>query len=134
MRFGVEGLTLPSEQRIRQIVNPDFDRSGKRDAGDTLLDPQQRTLLDSLRSGSVLQESVAPTSPRTLEVLTMLGEMEKLENTLRSTRQRVTILDQLLAEVFASRSWRLGNAVTGLLRRLRRIKAASAEDRWRDLT
>jgi hypothetical protein len=133
-RLGVEGLALPSEQHIRQIVNPDFNRSGKGDADDTLLDPEQRALLNALRSGAVLHETVAPTSHRTLEVLAILGEMEKLEKGVRSTRQRVTILDQLLAEVFASRSWRLGHAVTGLLRMLRRRKAASAEDRWRDLT
>ncbi|HXA19205.1 MAG TPA: sulfotransferase [Thermoanaerobaculia bacterium] len=131
--FGIEGLTLPSEQHIRQIVNPDFNRSGtSRD--NSLLDPDQGSLLDGLRSGSVLHDRVAPSSPRTLEVLAVLGEMENLEKALRSTRQRATILDQLLAEVFASRSWRLGNSVTGLLRMLRRVKAVSAEERWRDLS
>jgi hypothetical protein len=132
-RFGVEGLTLPSEQHIRQIVNPDFNRSGT-NRDNSLLDPDQCSLLDGLRSGSILHDRVAPTSARTLEVLAILGEMEKLEKALRSTRQRVTILDQLLAEVFGSRSWRIGNVVTGLLRILRRSKAISAEDRWRDLT
>ncbi len=132
-RFCIEGLTLPSEQHIRQIVNPDFNRSGT-NRDNSLLDPDQRTLLDGLRSGSVLRERVAPTSARTLEVLAVLGEMEKLEKSLRSTRQRVTILDQLLAEVFASRSWRIGNALTGLLRMLRRGNAVSAEKRWRKLT
>ena len=68
-----------------------------------------------------------------MEVLALLGEMEKLEKALRSTRQQVTILDQLLGEVFGSRSWRLGHAVTALLRMLRRVKAVSAEERWRDL-
>ena len=132
-RFGVEGLTLPSEQHIRQIVNPDFNRSGT-NRDNTLLDPDQRTLLDGLRTRSVLHERVAPSSDRTFEVLAVLGEMEQLEESLRSTRERVTILDQLLGEVFASRSWRIGSAVTGLLRILRRGRAVSAEERWRELT
>jgi len=132
-RFGVEGLTLPSEQHIRQIVNPDFNRSGT-NRDNTLLDPDQRTLLDGLRTRSVLHERVAPSSDRTFEVLAVLGEMEQLEESLRSTRERVTILDQLLGEVFASRSWRIGSAVTGLMRILRRGKSVSAEERWRELT
>jgi len=129
-RFGVEGLTLPSEEHIRQIVNTDFNRSGT-NRDNSLLDSDQQTLLDGLRSGLILHERVAPISARTLEVLAILGEMEKLEKALRSTRAKASFLDQLLAEVFASRSWTIGHAVTGLLRMLRRDKAVSAEERWR---
>jgi hypothetical protein len=68
-----------------------------------------------------------------LEALATLGEMEKLQKALDATRQRATVLEQLLTETFASRSWRIGHAVTGLLRILRRGKPLSAEDRWREL-
>jgi hypothetical protein len=132
--FGVQGLAVPSEQRIRQIVNPDFNRSGKKDeADDSLLDPEQRSLLSSLRAGTTLQERIAPTSARTWEVLAGIGEMERLESTLQATRERVTLLEQLLTETFASRSWRIGHAVTGLLRVLRRGRPPSSEDHWRKL-
>lgn len=70
-------------------------------------------------------------------MLAGIGEVEKLEEkleeTLVSMRQRVTVLDRLLTEVFESRSWRIGHAVTGLLRLLRRGKPLSAKDRWREL-
>ncbi len=133
-RLGVQGLIVPSEERIRQIVNPDFNRSGRREEDDRrLLDPEQLALLDGLRTGAVLRERVAATSARTLEVLVGLGEREKLEKSLAAMKQRLAVRDRLLTEVFESRSWRIGHAVTGLLRFLRRGKSVSAKDRWEEL-
>ena len=125
VRLGVRGLELPSPERIRQVVNVDFDRS-RRDASryEPLLDEAQRELLDRLRSGAALREPVPPTTPRTLALLDVAGQYYAL-------RKTVTELDQLLSAVFSSRSWRLGHGATGVLRRLRGQRELSALDRWR---
>jgi hypothetical protein len=130
-RLGVSGLSVPSEGRLRQIVNPDFNRSGKTEiADDSFLDPEQRALQDAMCTGAALHERISPTSTRTREILAGLGERKRLQATLAATSQQLTVRDQLLAEVFKSRTWRLGRIV---LRFLRRGKALSAEDRWREV-
>ena len=127
--LGVHGLQVPSDARMRQIVHADFNRSG-RDAGDAdaLLDSEQRALVASLRDGSAIRSSVAPTSPRTLA---LLAHFQAEEDREIEFRRRIGNLDSLLHAVFASRSWRLGHSLTGVLRRLRRERAVTAEERLR---
>lgn len=127
--FGITGLSLPAEERLRQIVKPDFDRSSRRNApaDDALLDEGQRALRDALRSGAALNAPVAPISARTRLLLEEYGARERAEHALR---EQLTERDLLLSSVFASRSWRLGHRATGLLRLLRRVKDLSAEERW----
>jgi len=127
-RLGVPNLNLPAPERLFQSVKHDFNRSGPAAPTDeTLLDPEQRALLASLRSGAVLEEPVSPTPARTLELLATIHGLEKGQEILRAD---IEGLDQILRATFASRSWRLGQALTGFLRFLRRGTSVSVVDRW----
>jgi len=118
--------TLPSEERIGQIVNADFNRSG--DSSESMLSAEQRTLLGDLRSGAALRAPVAATPAHTVEVLAQFAAFEKREEALRA---EIAERDRLLSEAFTSRSWRIGYGITGLWRWLRGDKSASAADQWR---
>jgi hypothetical protein len=132
--FGIEGLRVLTEERVRQIVNSDFNRSGRgAEADETLLDDAQRTLVADLTSGAVLHEPVALTPPRTRELLAEFGELDALRRELIDRDRILTERDQLLNVVFESRSWRIGHRMTGLLRFLRRSRDVSAVDRWREM-
>jgi len=122
-RFGLEGLSLQSEERIRQIVN--FDRNG-RTADESLLDAEQRSLLAGLHSGAALRDPVPSTSAHKSELFAEFGEV-------RAHRKQLEDYDSLLNAVFESRSWRLGHSLTGLLRLLRKSTAPSAVDRWKEM-
>jgi hypothetical protein len=100
--LGVEGLSIPDDERVRQIINPDFNRSRGSDSEESLLDADQRELLDGLRSGQV-----------------------------ETQRLLIADLYSLLGAVFDSSSWQLGYRATGLLRLLRRGSSVSAVERWR---
>jgi hypothetical protein len=118
--LGIADLAVPPEERIRQIVNVDFNRSGHH-GDESLLDRDQRALRDALRDGSALREPVAPTAARTFALLEEFGALAKKASDLDAD---VTELDALLGAVFSSRSWRL----TALLRR---GNGTSAVERWR---
>lgn len=127
--LGVRGLDVPSDERMRQIIHADFNRSGRDTSGvDALLDSEQRELVAALRDGSAIRKKVAPPSPRTRALLAHFQAEEERE---AEFRRRIGNLDSLLNAVFASRSWRLGHSLTGVLRRLRRERAITAEERLR---
>jgi hypothetical protein len=129
-RLGVSGLQVPTDERIRQTVNPDFNRSGPAaETETTLLDPDQRALYGDLRSGAALQNNVVPTSARVFALLAEFGEARKRETVLRGD---VAELDQLLGAVFDSRSWRTGHRLSTILQRLRGSGGPSAESRWQE--
>jgi hypothetical protein len=134
-RFGTPMKRL-SEDRIRQSVNADFNRSGKNGADETLLDAEQRALLDDLRSGAALEKTVTPTSPRKLELLAEYAVFDQAQNDAHHERvslhREVAELDLLLQGIFDSRSWRLGRRITGLQQLLRREKEKTAEERWKE--
>jgi hypothetical protein len=133
--LGVEGLQIPSQQQLGQIVNHDFNRSGRNaQTDDSLLDPEQRALLAGLRSGSVLHEPVAPASARTMELLVEMRLLDEKNIRLQEYVRQIGKRDELLKAVFISRSWRIGHRLTGLLRMLRGgSDAISAEDRWQKM-
>lgn len=123
--FGIDGLALPDEAELRQIANADFNRSGgSADDEETLLDDSQRSLLVALRSGEALRELVAPTARRTLDLIAelemagaeILGLLQKVEKLWRGVEAR----DQLIRTIFASRSWRAGHGLTGIVRQFTR--------------
>jgi len=118
---------MPGAAQLRQIVHADFNRSGGagRD-GASLLDADQRTLVDDLRSGAALTNPVAPTSTRALELLAEYNAVEKEKATLRGD---VEELDSLLRATFESRTWRLGRRLTSLRRR---GAAVTTYDRWQE--
>ena len=135
MRFGTP-LKKLSEDRIRQSVNADFNRSGKNGVDDSLLDEEQRALVDDLRSGAALEKPVTPTSPRKLELLAEYAAFDRAQNEAHHERvslhREVAELDLLLQGVFESRSWRLGRRIIGLQKLVRREKEKSAEERWKE--
>ena len=124
--LGVDGLSVPSEERMRQIVQSDFNRSGAEN-DHSLLDAEQRALLASLRNGAVLRQPVAPTSARTLALLAHVRDAERTEAMLR---RRIVDLETLLGSIFDSRSWRIGHGLTGFLRRRGSV---TAEDRLEEM-
>jgi hypothetical protein len=126
---GVNGLlAVPGEERIRQLVNADFNRSGAgSDADRLLLNGEQTALLDSFRNGAVLDGPVSPASTATLSLLAAFGALETKVKTLERS---IDEDKQLLNAVFESRSWRVGNTLSNLLKRLRRRTDVSAEERW----
>jgi hypothetical protein len=125
--FGVEGLRVPGAERIAQLVHPDFNRSGQRASADyTLLDAEQRALLDDLRTGAALRKTIAPTPARAREMMTAYREVDAM-------RQHIKDLDLLLGAVFESKSWRVGHRLTGLARVMKRHGAISARERWQEM-
>lgn len=123
--FGIEGLRLPSDESIGQIVNADFNRSGRSAKTDeTLLNGDQCALLADLNSGAALRRPEAPTAAHTFELFALYAELDALRGELADR-------DELFKAVFESRPWRLGYRLTGALRFLRRSNAISAMDRWR---
>jgi hypothetical protein len=128
--LGVEGLTLPGRDAILQIVNDDFNRSGRDVAdGEEMLSADQRALLAALRSGAAISGPVAPASPQTLA---LISEQARLHALAREQTVALLVRDELLRSVFASRSWRLGHFITRLLGGFRR-DTISAEKRWKKL-
>ncbi|MBV9495339.1 MAG: sulfotransferase [Acidobacteria bacterium] len=116
---GIE-CSMPSEERVRQIVKGDFNRSGRK-AEEVPLDADQRTLLGALRSGEVLHRPVEPTSYAKRSLFARIHELHEL-------REYASDLEQLLDATFSSRSWRVGHTLTAMLRR---GKAVTAPERWR---
>jgi hypothetical protein len=75
--FGVPRLTVPSEERLRQIVDVDLNRSGRDlEAERRLTTVAQRDLARALKTGSALLETAAATSPASLELLAVFSTME----------------------------------------------------------
>lgn len=128
-RLGVEGLRIPANERLQQIVNADFNRSGTTTLDDESLDAHQREVLRALRSGDALRSALAPTSAHTFALLDEFAAIDKRERELRAN---IDALDQLLGAVFASRTWRIGERITNALRLFRPSRAITAYDRWQE--
>ncbi|HEX2831553.1 MAG TPA: sulfotransferase [Thermoanaerobaculia bacterium] len=129
-RLGIPDLRIPTEERIRQIVKPDFNRSG-RDAStdESLLNADQHEVLDALRSGDALRNVLAPTAAHTFELLAEFVATDEREQQLRA---QIDELDQFLGAVFESRSWRIGNRLTRLMRLLRPAQTMSVYEKWQE--
>jgi hypothetical protein len=127
--FGIEGLAVLPDERLRQIVNPEFNRSG-RTGNEPLLDDGQRALLADLATGAALTKPAGPTPAHTLQLLAdnsaQLRELARLNERLRYQ-------GELLESVFASRGWRIARRLMGMRTLLRRRGAVTTEDRWRAL-
>jgi hypothetical protein len=124
---GASDLQLPTDDEIRAMIDPALDRhSGN---GMELLNRSQSELRDALRSGAVLRwDSVPPVPLETRELLSAFVQRSRETASLRKeTREREMLLDA----VFASRSWRLGFALTRLWRRVFPSREETAVDRWR---
>jgi hypothetical protein len=124
---GAVDLRLPAEEELRAMIDPALDRHGEGDDG--LLNRPQSELRDALQSGAALEWDVVPPTRRETR--------ELLATFLRQSRENATLqketgeLGMLLDEVFASRSWRIGFALTRLWRVLVPSRKESAPERWR---
>lgn len=123
---GAADLTLPDESEIRSLVDTSLDHNAGDDEG--LLNGHQAALRDALRDRSAMTwTSVPPIHPETRNLLSSFW-VEARENAplWKKTRD----LGLLLDSVFASRSWRIGFAVTRLWRRLRPSNEETAIEKW----
>lgn len=134
--LGVRGLVLPADETLRQIVNPDFNRSSVRGEAeaDSLLDPEQSELLETLLNESAVDGEVSQPSPRTRAHLMfytdLLRERQLLHGRVALAERQVAERTLLIEGILQSRSWKIGYALTRLLRAFRGGEL-SAEDRWR---
>jgi hypothetical protein len=124
---GAADLRLPSDDELRAMIDPALDRHGASDEG--LLNRPQSELRDALRSGAALEwEAVPPTRPETRDLLTTyLRQSREIATLRRETGEQ----GMLLEAVFASRSWRIGFALTRLWRTLVRSGEETALERWK---
>ena len=121
------GLKAPEEDDLRALIDPSLDHNGADDEG--LLNSHQAALRDALRDRSALAwTSVPPIHRETRDLLASFW-VEARENAplWKKTRD----LGLLLDSVFSSHSWRLGFAITRLLRKLRPSNEETAVERWK---
>jgi hypothetical protein len=139
---GAAGLSLPAEPDLRAFVTPSLDRHSENPAlAEGLVNQSQADLQRSLGDGSALHfNPVPPLSVGAREVLSTASALarsttlaSRLGPELERTSYQRGELDSLLSAVFASRSWKLGAALTGLGRRLlgRKAEISAAERRER---
>jgi Uncharacterized protein conserved in bacteria len=134
---GAADLQLPPDDEIRSMIDPALDRHSSKSEG--LLNRQQSELRDALRSGAALEwEAVPPVQRETRDLLsTYLRQQREIATLQKETAEREMLIEKETAEremlieaVFASRSWRLGFALTRLWRRLAPSSAETAVERW----
>jgi len=121
------GLKLPPEEELRALIDASMDHNDGDDEG--LLNRHQIELRDALRDRSAMAwSSVPPIHPETRSLLASFW-VEARENAplWKKTRD----LGLLLDSVFASRSWRIGFAITRLWRKLRPSKEPTAVEQWK---
>src|SRR5207302_1371823 len=107
---GASDLVLPSYDQLRAMIDPALDRHNR--SGEGLLNRPQSDLRDALASGAALQwESVPPIHRDTRNLLTRFN---RDTDEIAQLRTDARDLEQLLKAVFASRSWRIGFALTRL--------------------
>jgi hypothetical protein len=120
------GLNAPEESELRELIDPSLDHNEGDDEG--LINRNQAALRDALRDRSALDwTEVPPVHPETRNLLSSFWAEERENAPLwKKTRD----LGLLLDSVFASRSWRLGFAITRLWRRFSPTKEETAVERW----
>lgn len=123
------GLKAPEEGELRELIDPSLDHNEGDDEG--LLNRHQAALRDALRDRSALDwTAVPPVHSETRNLVSSFWAEERENAPLwKKTRD----LGLLLDSVFASRSWRLGFAITRLLRRLSPAKEETAVERWKKM-
>jgi hypothetical protein len=124
---GAADLRLPDDDEIRAMIDPALDRhSGSREE---LLNRSQSEMRDALCSGAALRwKSVPPVPRETRDLLSAFLQQSRENASLRNeTREREMLIDA----VFASRSWRLGFAITRVWRKVFPSREETAVDRWK---
>lgn len=124
---GATNLRLPLDAEIRLIVEPSFNRHAGH--GGVPLNAGQSELRDALRSGAALAwHTITPADRDTRELLSAFSRHQHSHMCRSAAEARE--LDQLLAAVFDSRSWRIGFAITRLWRRIVPSNLPTARERW----
>jgi hypothetical protein len=124
---GAAGLALPSASDLHAFVTPSLDRHPENPAlAEGCLNQRQLDLWRSLVDGSALDLDPVPSlSAGAQEILASASALSLANG-------RIEELDNLLSAVFASRSWKLGAALTGFARRLLGRPAALTAAERRD--
>jgi hypothetical protein len=118
-------LQSPSERELRMLIDPSLDHNACDEEG--LLNAHQSALREALRSGSL---DVPPIQQATRDLLAAFWQHGREDAPLR---KRSRELELLLDSIFASRSWRIGFAVTRFWRKLRPSGEPTAAEKWRKL-
>ena len=129
---GTAGLTLPSAADLKAFVTPSLDRHPRDLQRErAYLNLQQADLHRALTDGTALDlDPVPPLSAGAQHVLAM-ADTSRLRPDLERAETWLDELDGIIAAIFASRSWKLGAALTGFARRLLgRPADLSAAERW----
>ncbi|HET7434360.1 MAG TPA: sulfotransferase [Thermoanaerobaculia bacterium] len=129
---GAFDLRLPSDGELRELIEPALNRNGgDRNGGesDRFLDGFQCELRDALRSGEAMQWLRVP--PIAAETRALLATFMDERRGSAPLRERLAETERLLAETFASRSWRLGFGLTRLLRKVVPSHQETTIDQWR---
>jgi hypothetical protein len=105
------------------MIDPTLDRHAG--TGHGLLNRAQEELRDALATGSALEwDAVPPIDSETRDLLSRFNrDLEEIA--------QLRTLEQLLEEIFISRSWRIGFALTRLWRKLVPSSKETAVDRWK---
>jgi hypothetical protein len=123
---GAADLHLPGDDQLREIIDPTLDRQTR--GGEDLLNQQQKSLRDGLKSGAALDWAGVPvTDPETRE---LLAEHLRQNEAIAAQRKQSDELQALLEAVFGSRSWRIGFGLTRLWRKLLPTGKETALERW----
>lgn len=127
------GLNVPDENELRALVDPSLDNSGGNNssADDSLLNRHQLALRQALADRSAMEwTTVPPIHPETRNLLSSFWvEARESAPLWKKTRD----LGLLLDSVFASRSWRMGFAITRFWRKLQPTEEETAVEKWKRL-
>ena len=122
---GAIDLRLPSDDEVRNMIDPALDRHGGGDDG--LLNRPQSELRDALQSGAALEwKVVPPTQAETCDLLSAFLQQSRENVSLRNEMEEHAML---LDAMFSSRSWGIGFALTRLWRVLVPSSAETAVER-----
>jgi len=124
---GAAGLSLPSVDELRAFVAPALDRHpGDPELEGQILTAPQLELRRALADGSALDlDPVPPLSAPALDLLSSFSLLAR--STARSSQlaadreaaeRRIDELDRIVDAILASRSWKIGSALTTAFRKL----------------
>jgi hypothetical protein len=123
------GLNAPDENELRALVDPSLDNSGDDDEG--LLNSHQLALRQALADRSAMEWTIVP--PIHAETRNLLSSFWVEARESAPLWKKTRDLGLLLDSVFASRSWRIGFAITRFWRKLRPTEEETAIERWKTI-